>query len=231
MSQSASTASTASGPSDPIASHSPSRPQPSAWIVRCLARLPRGARVLDFAAGSGRHLRLARSLGLSALGVDRNTDALDADGYADGLDADRTGDTFGTRGDAGALAATAREPGSVDTLVLDLESGPWSLPPGAFDAVIVANYLFRARFALLCGLLAPGGLLIYETFGLGNEAYGRPSNPSFLLREGELLERASAAGLIVLAYESGYTDRPKPAIVQRICASRPPIDGKRLALG
>jgi hypothetical protein len=143
-------------------------------------------------------LRLARSLGLKPLGVDR---------------------------DAAALA------GSIDTLVLDLESGPWSLPANAFDAVVVANYLYRPRFALACGLLAPGGLLIYETFGLGNEAYGRPSNPSFLLREGELFERARAAGLVVLGYESGYTEAPKPAIVQRLCAARPPLDGERLCLG
>lgn len=185
-----------------------SGPPPSAWIARWLACLPPGARVIDLAAGRGRHLRLAHSLGLSVLGVDRDAVAL-----------------------ASASATVDRGTRGIDTLVLDLERGPWSLPANSFDAVMVANYLFRPRFALACGLLAPGGLLIYETFGLGNEAYGRPSNPSFLLREGELFERARAAGLVVLGYESGYIEAPKPAIVQRLCAARPRLDGERLCLG
>ena len=177
--------------------------EPSAWVARWLAHLPGGARVIDLAAGRGRHVRLAHALGLQVLAVDRDAEALKE-----------------------ALATTAGQ-----GLVLDLEAGPWALPSAAFDAVVVTNYLFRARFALMCGLLAPGGVLIYETFGAGNEAFGRPANAAFLLEEGELLARAQSAGLVVLAYESGYTKRPKPAIVQRICAARPPVDGKCFALG
>jgi len=185
------------------APHSPALP-PSAWVARWLARLTRGARVLDYAAGSGRHSRLAASLGMRVLAVDRDAAAL------------------------AALEGAHPQGGGVETRVLDLEGGPWVLPAGGFDAVIVANYLFRPRFALVCGLLAPGGILVHETFAIGNEAFGRPSNPAFLLREGELYERSAAAGLTVLGYESGYTEAPRPAIVQRICAARPPIDRRRL---
>ena len=158
--------------------------------------------MLDFAAGGGRHALLAHSLGMRVLAVDRDAQALEP---------------LAERG--------------VEIRVLDLEAGRWQLPLGAFDAVVVANYLFRPRHALLCGLLAPGGLLIHETFAQGNEAFGKPSNPAFLLREGELLERAAAAGLLVLGYESGHATRPKPAIVQRICAARPPLPRHGIALG
>jgi len=178
---------------------------PSAWVARWLAALPPGARVLDLACGSGRHALLAASLGHRVLAVDRDADAL------------------------AELAARAGAE-SVATQRVDLEQGAWTLPPAAFDAVIVANYLFRPRFALVCGLLAPGGRLVYETFGLGNEAYGRPSNPDFLLREGELIDRARAAGLTIAAYESGYVAAPKPAIVQRVCAARPAAGSAKLAL-
>jgi SAM-dependent methyltransferase len=184
--------------------------EPSAWVARWLRPLAAGARVLDFAAGSGRHARFAAALGARVLAVDRDAAAL-----------------------AGLREPPSRrggEAGRIETAVLDLEAGPWQLEPAAYDAVIVTNYLFRPRLALVCGLLAPGGLLVYETFALGNEAYGKPSNPDYLLREGELLERARHAGLTVLGYESGYCESPKPAIVQRLCAARPPIDRRRLAL-
>jgi SAM-dependent methyltransferase len=157
--------------------------------------------VLDFAAGSGRHALLAHALGARVLAVDRN---------------------------AGALASLDE---GIETEAIDLEEGPWRLPSAAFDAVIVTNYLFRPRFALLCGLLAPSGLLIYETFARGNEAYGKPSNPAFLLTEGELYERARLAGLAVVAYESGFSGPEQPAIVQRLCAVRPPFDPVRLTPG
>lgn len=184
----------------------------SRWIARWLGALPTGARVLDLACGSGRHALLAARQGHRVLAVDRDTEALD------GLRAE---------------SAATLDAGSQDRLELrciDLEQGPWTLPPGGFDAVIVANYLFRPRFALACGLLAPGGLLVYETFARGNEAWGRPSNPDFLLREGELIARSQAAGLAVIAYESGYVPTPKPAVVQRICAARPSPGSAKLAV-
>jgi SAM-dependent methyltransferase len=178
--------------------------KPSGWVARWLKSLPVGARVLDLAAGGGRHALLARSLGARVLAVDR---------------------------DAAALSVLDRAPGAaIETAVLDLEDGPWQLTAGAFDAVIVTNYLFRPRFALVCDLLAPGGLLIYETFAVGNEAFGKPSNPAFLLEEGELLVRSRAAGLTVIAYESGLTPSDRAAVVQRVCAVRPPYERARLAL-
>lgn len=111
---------------------------------------------------------------------------------------------------------------NVVTRCADLESGPWPYAPhagNAFGAVVVANYLHRPLFPLLLDVLAPGGVLIYETFALGNERYGRPSNADFLLRPGELLEVVRGR-LRVLAYEDLFVDLPKPAMVQRICAVR-----------
>ncbi len=163
---------------------------PSPWVRRWLALLPAGATLLDFAAGSGRHALEAQRRGLRVTAIDR---------------------------EASALAALG--PG-VATRVADLETGAWPFGDERFDAVVVANYLFRPRFALLAALLAPGGLLIYETFAQGNERYGRPSNPAFLLRPGELYERSRRAGLLVLGYEHGLVERSGPAVVQRVCAVR-----------
>jgi len=83
----------------------------------------------------------------------------------------------------------------------------------------VANYLHRPLFPLLVDALREGGVLIYETFMLGNERFGRPSNPNFLLRPGELLE-AFGGPLTVVAFEQGEVVLPKPAVVQRLCAVR-----------
>jgi len=101
--------------------------------------------------------------------------------------------------------------------VADLEAGPWPYPGSTFAAVVVANYLHRPLLPALVGALAPNGLLIYETFAAGNERFGRPSNPAFLLQPGELLE-AVRGRLRVLAYEDLQVAEPKPAMVQRICA-------------
>ncbi len=100
----------------------------------------------------------------------------------------------------------------------DLEDGsPWPLPGERFQAVVVTNYLHRPLFPRLAEALAPGGLLIYETFLLGNERLGKPSNPDFLLRPGELL--AAFRGLQVLGFEEGFVADPKPAMIQRLCAA------------
>ena len=99
----------------------------------------------------------------------------------------------------------------------DLEAGgAWPFAPGRFAGIVVTNYLHRPLFADLRASLAPDGVLIYETFMLGNERYGRPSNPAFLLRPGELL--AAFAGLQILAFEQGLLRAPKPALIQRVCA-------------
>jgi SAM-dependent methyltransferase len=161
---------------------------PSDWVRRCVALIPPGSRVLDLACGRGRHARYLRDLGLAVLAVDR---------------------------DAAALAELDRVAG-IETLCADLESGPWPLTAGTFDAVIVTNYLHRPLFVPTLESLHTGGFLIYETFALGNERYGRPSNPNFLLRPDELL--SLTAPLQVLAFEQGIVREPKPAVIQRICA-------------
>jgi SAM-dependent methyltransferase len=98
----------------------------------------------------------------------------------------------------------------------DLEDGsPWPFAGQRFGAIVVANYLHRPLFPLIAAALEEGGVLIYETFMLGNERYGRPSNPKFLLRPGELLEAFGA--LSVVAFEQGDIGR---ALVQRICVIR-----------
>ena len=98
----------------------------------------------------------------------------------------------------------------------DLEGGPWPFAGQRFDGIVVTNYLHRPLLSVLRDSLAPDGVLIYETFAAGNERYGRPSNPEFLLEPGELLELCR--GLRVIAYEDLYVDAPKPALVQRVCA-------------
>lgn len=163
---------------------------PSAWIERFAALVPSGARVLDVAAGQGRHARLFAQRGAQVLAVDA---------------------------DANALAVLHAVPG-IATRVVDLESAPWPFADGAFDAVVVVNYLHRPAFPHLLDALAPGGVLLYETFAVGNEAYGRPANPAFLLRENELLDRVRDR-LTIVAFEQGrVTDRGRVAAVQRIAA-------------
>ena len=100
-----------------------------------------------------------------------------------------------------------------------LEDGsPWPFPGERFEAVVVANYLYRPLMSQLSDCLAEGGVLIYETFMLGNERFGKPSNPAFLLRPGELLE--CFKGLAVKGFEEGEVSAPKPAMIQRLCAVR-----------
>jgi SAM-dependent methyltransferase len=116
--------------------------------------------------------------------------------------------------DEKALSAAA----GADVRVADIEAGPWPFSPEEFDGVVVTNYLHRPIFPHLVAALRPGGVLIYETFALGNERYGRPSNPDFLLKPGELLARVEP--LSVVAFEQGLVSSPKRALLQRICAIR-----------
>lgn len=118
------------------------------------------------------------------------------------------------------VVAVDREPHAlpgVRFVQADLEDGsPWPLPGERFQGIVVTNYLHRPLFPLLERSLAPGGVLIYETFMLGNERYGKPSNPAFLLQPGELWR--AFAGLHVIAFEQGRVREPKPAMIQRLCA-------------
>lgn len=164
---------------------------PSAWVARFAALVPAGGSVLDVASGGGRHARLFAARGCNVEAVDR---------------------------DAAALAQLQGVAG-IHGEVLDLEQESWPLAGRSFDAVVVTNYLYRPHFDALLACVAPGGVLIYETFMLGNERFGKPSNPAFLLEPDELLHRV-AAGFSVLAFEQGEVAAPKPAMVQRICALR-----------
>jgi SAM-dependent methyltransferase len=121
------------------------------------------------------------------------------------------------------VTAVDREPQSlpgVRFVRADLEDGsPWPLPGERFQGIVVANYLHRPLFSAIEAALAPGGVLIYETFMLGNERFGKPANPDFLLRPGELW--TAFRGLQVIAFEQGLGLQPKPAVMQRLCARRP----------
>jgi SAM-dependent methyltransferase len=109
----------------------------------------------------------------------------------------------------------------------DLERGPWPFADQRFAAIVVTNYLHRPLFPALQGALAEEGVLIYETFMVGNEMFGRPANPAFLLREGELLQ--AFRDLTPIAFEQGTVERPKPAMIQRLCAARGHIGRVRIA--
>lgn len=168
---------------------------PSPWIVRWAKLIRPGGTVLDVASGHGRHARYLAAQAFRVTAVDRDPAAL----------------------------ATAAGLAGVRIVAADLEGAPWPFEAGAFDAVVVANYLHRPLFDALAATLAPGGLLIYETFMQGNERYGKPSNPDFLLRPYELAD-AWRGRLDVVAFEQGRVERPKAAVVQRVCALRPPAD-------
>lgn len=127
--------------------------------------------------------------------------------------------------DLPALQELALE--DIATLQVDLEAGPaqdcWPFASHSFDAIVVTNYLHRPLFPVMLASLREGGLLIYETFAAGNGAFGRPSNPEFLLEPGELLRQIGSnpqVGMQILAFEQGYVEQPKPAMLQRICARR-----------
>ncbi len=159
----------------------------SPWIATWAGLVPSGAAVLDLAAGNGRHARFFADRGHPVTAVDR---------------------------DVSGLAAT----GNVEVIAADLEDGsPWPLAGRTFGAVVVTNYLHRPLFPRLFEALQPGGVLLYETFMVGNERFGKPSNPDFLLKDGELLELVRGR-FSVIAYEVRMISEPKMAMVQRIAA-------------
>ncbi len=128
------------------------------------------------------------------------------------------------------VVAVDREPQlipRVQFVKADLEAGPWPFAGQRFAAIIVTNYLHRPLFPAIEAALAEDGVLIYETFMVGNERFGRPSNPAFLLREAELLQ--AFPRLTPLAFEQGYVERPKAAMIQRLCAQRGRIGQVKIA--
>lgn len=164
---------------------------PSPWIERFAPLIPPGGRVLDLACGKGRHARFFARRGHPVEAVDR---------------------------DAAALAALAGVEG-VTTREADLEGGPWPYYGEAFEGIVVSRYLHRPLMPNLLNALGAGGILIYETFMVGNERLGKPANPAFLLRPGELLELVRRR-FTVVAFEQGEVAAPWPAVVQRICVGR-----------
>jgi SAM-dependent methyltransferase len=162
---------------------------PSPWVTRWAILMRPGGEVLDLACGAGRHSRHLAKLGFEVTAVDRNP------------------------------AFFADPPPGVTIAGADLEGGPWPFAGRRFDAIVVTNYLHRPLLPVLVESLAPGGVLVYETFARGNERFGKPSNPAFLLAPGELLE-AVRGRLRVIAYEDLIVDSPRAAAVQRLCARR-----------
>lgn len=154
--------------------------------------------VLDVACGSGRHLRWLHAQGFAVTGVDRDAAAVEP------------------------LQSLGR------VIVADIENAAWPFEGETFDAVIVTNYLWRPLLSTIVASVAPGGVLIYETFAAGNQAFGKPSNPNFLLHPGELLW--ACATLHVVAYEDGLLDGPMRR-VQRIAARRQAADAAPLEFG
>ena len=163
----------------------------SPWVRRFAPLVPAGGRVLDLACGGGRHARLFLERGAAVTCLDRD------------------------------LSLVADLAGRADLVAADLEDGsPWPLAGRTFDAVVVVNYLHRPLLPVLAAAVAPGGVLLYQTFAAGHERLARPRNPDHLLRPGELLA-AVAGSLQVVAYEAGLEPRPGcPAVIERICAAR-----------
>jgi SAM-dependent methyltransferase len=159
----------------------------SPWLQRWAHLLRPGASVLDLACGGGRHVRWLAARGHAVTGVDRDVDS----------------------------ALPLR--GLAEIIVADIENNGWPLGTRRFDAVIVTNYLWRPLLPAIEAALADRGVLVYETFSIDQAAIGRPSNPQFLLRRGELL--AAFAALRVIAYEDGFVDAPE-RFVQRLVAAR-----------
>jgi SAM-dependent methyltransferase len=159
----------------------------SNWVARWSHLLPEGCNVLDLACGHGRHMRHFAALGHSVTGVDQNPDAI----------------------------ATVSPLG--ETICADIENGPWPLQGRTFGGVVVTNYLWRPLWPNILASLAPNGVLIYETFSIGNETVGKPSRPDFLLQQGELL--SVCKDLRIVAFQEVFIAEPD-RFVQSIVAVR-----------
>jgi SAM-dependent methyltransferase len=166
---------------------------PSAWVTRFGEAVPTPGPVCDVACGGGRNARWFAARGHHVVAIDR-----DLAGVVD-----------------------LRDDPRIELVGSDLEDGSrFPVTPRTCGAVVVTNYLWRPILGAIAEAVAPGGALIYETFAVGNERLGRPTNPDFLLRRDELLELALAHELSVLAYEDTEIEEPRPAVVQRIAAVR-----------
>ena len=166
--------------------------QISEWVRRFYGQIPKNGLILDLAGGSGRHTRFLTQKGFKLLLLDNDI-------------------------------AKAKDLQDVENIVLmeyDLEDGSTlPFPKSSFQGVVVTNYLYRPIFPQLLNLLDDGGILIYETFAVGNEKYGRPTNPDYLLKSGELISLVSPQ-MRIIAYEECLVRRPTKAYVQRLTAAK-----------
>jgi SAM-dependent methyltransferase len=164
--------------------------EPEPTVVAWAQQLPESCSILDVAAGGGRHTLWFANKGHRVTAIDQNTEALQS------------------RANEGIRVVTA-----------DLENAPWPLPGEQFDAVVVVNYLWRPLLRTILSSVKVGGHLIYETFGVGNERFGRPRNPNFLLRPDEL-KLAVSPGFRVIEFAYGEIGTPPTAVRQRLFATR-----------
>ncbi|OIR17897.1 tellurite methyltransferase [mine drainage metagenome] len=165
--------------------------KPSSWVVKHAPLITNGGLVLDLACGSGRHAKWLAQQGYQVDAIDR--DAMVMSGMVD--------------------------INNINIQVADLEANNAHQWHQLYDGIIVSRYLYRPLLTSLTNILKPGGVLIYETFMIGNERYGKPSNPDFLLRPDELLVSYSPL-LNIIAFEQGEEQPPRPAVMQRICAKK-----------
>jgi SAM-dependent methyltransferase len=171
--------------------------KPLDWVARFAPLVKSGGTVLDLACGNGRHTHYLACLGYQVTAVDRDLSGI----------------------------SEIENAGTIELIGADLEDGsPWPLGSRKFNGIIVTNYLYRLLFPAIIDALDDDGVLIYETFSMGNKEYGRPSNPNFLLKPSELLSVCSDR-LRVVAYEEGVLGTPSPAVKQRLCAVNRPLDG------
>ena len=170
---------------------------PSQWIARFAHLVRPQGQVLDIACGLGRHMRMFHAKNHDVTGIDKAQAAIDA---------------VANLGPA---------------IQADIENDPWPLPGQQFDAVVVTNYLWRPLWPQILDSVKPGGLLLYETFAQGNEAFGKPSRADFLLAPGELLQVCK--GWQIIAYEHGQLRQPE-RVVQRIAALKPAAENSNPVL-
>lgn len=163
--------------------------KPSSWMVKYAPLIANGGRVLDLACGRGRHAIWLAQLGYQVDALDRDTATV-----------------------SGMIGIN-----NINVHVADIEANDAYLCGQQYDGIIVSRYLYRPLLSTLAEILNPDGVLIYETFMTGNERYGKPSNPDFLLLPDELLETYSPL-LKIIAFEQGEETEPRPAVMQRICA-------------
>jgi SAM-dependent methyltransferase len=165
--------------------------KPSSWVVKHQPLIRKGGRVLDLACGKGRHAIRFAQQGYQVDAIDR--------------DAQVVSNMVGMS--------------NINVIIVDLEVGEWPNSDQFYDGLIVSRYLYRPMLHTLAAMLNPGGVLIYETFMVGNERFGKPSNPDFLLLPNELLDIYSPL-LNIISFEQGEEQTPRPAVMQRICATK-----------